>query len=36
MLFSTMNKKKKVFTAEIIKLNPEDIKSNIPEKTQLG
>ena len=34
-----MKKKKKkqfFFTAETIKLNPKDIKSNIPEKTQLG
>ena len=33
-----MKKKKKTvfFTAETIKINPKDIKSNIPEKTQLG
>ena len=31
-----MKKKKKTVTAETIKLNPKDIKSNIPEKTQLG
>ena len=37
ILYNEKKKKKTVFfTAETIKLNPKDIKSNIPEKTQLG
>ena len=36
ILYNEKKKKNSFFTAETIKLNPKDIKSNIPEKTQLG